>query len=461
MIRMFLLRKQMQGQVTFAGKKNTKIMSNLPDSELGRGRSPLRSPFEMEGEAHGGLESVFTAEGGAREVVESGVLVRHSPEVLEEGERSPLKKRRLVRVSKKVRSLKWALEESRRMILSGEEARQAGIEVSPEEGPWAVVIDEAFPLEVVASKGGLEDDPLKAKDVLVDGLVVWSPNKMAQARGESTNARVEVVGSFLAGQAVRERRGLALSVRVGLGRTSSSWDDNEVFWWQFDIEAQVLKILGDLLLMESRVIRKSATLGQEPVLDCEGQGPRELMMLKFLPNIRRELQDIEEKIRSVDGCSLWAEYRYHASYIMSAEEGQKVIVARKHPEESSIWDHFKARIIETRQEVESQLLQDLAEESVADLTATRDAMFLQRDQATSNVEAPIVAKRDLKSVWCVRLRFLLSRSPSRHMLFKLSRREERLWSFEREAAFDARAIEAFKDEVARLRERVSELEVEL
>ncbi|KAL5985478.1 hypothetical protein ACLOJK_027462 [Asimina triloba] len=90
---------------------------------------------------------------------------------------------------------------------------------------------------------GLKANSVRTKDVLVRGL-------------ESSEARVEEVGSLSDGQSVRERRGLAPSVRVDLGCTSSAHDNKEVFWRPIDIEARALKILGDLLSTESRAIRE-------------------------------------------------------------------------------------------------------------------------------------------------------------------------------------------------------------
>ncbi|KAL6001720.1 hypothetical protein ACLOJK_007461 [Asimina triloba] len=59
---------------------------------------------------------------------------------------------------------------------------------------------------------------------------------------------------------------------------------------EYIVEDRVPKILEDLLLVESRVIRENATLGLDPELDNEGKGPTEL-------KLQREIRDLEERIR--------------------------------------------------------------------------------------------------------------------------------------------------------------------
>ncbi|KAL6005063.1 hypothetical protein ACLOJK_005624 [Asimina triloba] len=43
--------------------------------------------------------------------------------------------------------------------------------------------------------------------------------------------------------------------------------------------------------------------GLEPLLDSEGRGLAERKVLECLPNVRRELKDLEERIQSIDGGS--------------------------------------------------------------------------------------------------------------------------------------------------------------
>ncbi|KAL5987824.1 hypothetical protein ACLOJK_035579 [Asimina triloba] len=77
------------------------------------------------------------------------------------------------------------------------------------------------------------------------------------------------------------------------GKTSSCSARDKLFRRPFDVEEKALKILGDLLH------------------DKEGRWPVELMLLVFLPDMWRELMELEERICLVDGCASQAEYRYH------------------------------------------------------------------------------------------------------------------------------------------------------
>ncbi|KAL5984475.1 hypothetical protein ACLOJK_018580, partial [Asimina triloba] len=138
------------------------------------------------------------------------------------------------------------------------------------------------------------------------------------------------------------------------GETSLCVIDDKLFHRPFDMEVRALKILGDLLLVQSRGIRECHALGLTPSLDKEGQGPAERMLLEFLPNMWRELSELEERIRLIYWCASRAEYRYHmlkefihlsmgrpwardlfgTRCIMSEEEHRKVITARKRPKEA-------------------------------------------------------------------------------------------------------------------------------
>ncbi|KAL6000220.1 hypothetical protein ACLOJK_034898 [Asimina triloba] len=209
------------------------------------------------------------------------------------------------------------LIEWRERLLEVSEAlsSQAGLGAAPKIASLtqAIVIDveeEVLPLAVVVSEGvaqfgpgvrpgvlvpdlevvsvvSPEEDSSRARDVLVKELVAQCPKKIAQAHErESANPRVEAEGLFLAGLAVKGRRGPTPVARVDLGCTSSVQGD---------------KILRDLIHVESRAIRESAALGWELSLYTASRGPRELMFLKFLPDVWRELKDLEEKALYLGG----------------------------------------------------------------------------------------------------------------------------------------------------------------
>ncbi|KAL5995715.1 hypothetical protein ACLOJK_025783 [Asimina triloba] len=121
---------------------------------------------------------------------------------------------------------------------------------------------------------------------------------------------------------------------VTLGEMSSGSVDVQLFRCPFDIEARALKILGDLLPVQSRSLRKSHALGLTAPPDKEGRGLAKLLLLEFLLNL-------EERILLIDRCSSRAEYRYHVprfgmSRIISGKECRKIIAVGKRLEELGV-----------------------------------------------------------------------------------------------------------------------------
>ncbi|KAL6003107.1 hypothetical protein ACLOJK_023330 [Asimina triloba] len=134
-----------------------------------------------------------------------------------------------------------------------------------------------------------------------------------------------------------------------LGETSLHSVDKEIFWCPFDTEVRALRILGDLLLVQSRNLRDNYDLGQAAPLDREERGPTELMLLEFLP-------DMKERIQLIDRYAFKVEYHYHMlrgvvhlslgcprvrdlvgmSHIMSGEERWRVIAIGKRLEEAGV-----------------------------------------------------------------------------------------------------------------------------
>ncbi|KAL5987040.1 hypothetical protein ACLOJK_041035 [Asimina triloba] len=73
------------------------------------------------------------------------------------------------------------------------------------------------------------------------------------------------------------------------GEASSCPSNEEIFRQPFNMEARAMKILEDLLPVESRGIRENYALGLPSFLDVEGRGLGEQMLKKFLPDVWREL----------------------------------------------------------------------------------------------------------------------------------------------------------------------------
>ncbi|KAL6004631.1 hypothetical protein ACLOJK_005186, partial [Asimina triloba] len=136
----------------------------------------------------------------------------------------------------------------------------------------------------------------------------------ASNRGDAgANAsRTEIFMSRLEGSSGKGGTPMRCWILASIFREASSCPSNEeIFCRPFDMEARAIKILGDLLPVESRGVRKNYALGLLSTLDVEGRGLGEQMLKKFLPDVWRELLELEERIRLVDGYSSREEYRYH------------------------------------------------------------------------------------------------------------------------------------------------------
>ncbi|KAL5997312.1 hypothetical protein ACLOJK_008242 [Asimina triloba] len=152
------------------------------------------------------------------------------------------------------------------------------------------------------------------------------------------------------------------------GEASSCPSDDQLFRRPFDIEARALKILGDLLLVQSRGIRKCHALDLTPSLDKEGLEPVERMLLEFLPDMWRELSELEETICLIDECTSQAEYRYYmlgerVRLSVGASSGLGSVRDEPHHERGGMPDEealAKARNM-TREKLEVELEQHWAE----------------------------------------------------------------------------------------------------
>ncbi|KAL6012753.1 hypothetical protein ACLOJK_003242 [Asimina triloba] len=137
--------------------------------------------------------------------------------------------------------------------------------------------------------------------------------------------------------------------------------NDEGFRRPFDMEGRALKILGDLVPVQSRAVWESAALSSQELWNVKGRGPIKLMLRDLLPHVWEELRDLERWFRSIDGCSSLAKYQYHilgtflplimrdwwlgdlfgVSPNMSANECRKVIGAGKCPKEMGVAQVFK------------------------------------------------------------------------------------------------------------------------
>ncbi|KAL5986363.1 hypothetical protein ACLOJK_014696 [Asimina triloba] len=157
-------------------------------------------------------------------------------------------------------------------------------------------------------------------------------------------------------------------------------------------------ILGDLLPIQSRGIREYHALGLAPALDEDGRGADERMLLDYLPDVWKELSELKERICLINGCSSRTEYHYHVlgkrtqfpmgrSHIQNRfkvsgimdEEGRKIIVAGKHPEEVGVEQVSRevlrpdASIPSKWELLEEVLAKEGAKKTVSELRSVLDA----------------------------------------------------------------------------------------
>ncbi|KAL5978016.1 hypothetical protein ACLOJK_037039 [Asimina triloba] len=153
----------------------------------------------------------------------------------------------------------------------------------------------------------------------------------------------------------------------------------------------------------------------------------------------KELSELEERIRSIDGCTSQAEYRYHVlgervpwdpfgtSNIMDEEERQKIIAVGKRPEETGVaqvsrevmrpdasvpseWKLLEEALAKARNLAREGLellemgrgakraeaLREEAEGAVSELCSVLDATRVELDEARNDIKGVSLAKQDLK-----------------------------------------------------------------
>ncbi|KAL5980806.1 hypothetical protein ACLOJK_028717 [Asimina triloba] len=115
-------------------------------------------------------------------------------------------------------------------------------------------------------------------------------------------------------------------------------------------------VLGSTFGEASSGIRECHALGLAPSLDKERRGVDEQILLEYLPNVWKELSELEERLHLINGCTSREEYHYHVlrersrlsvkhpyvqdqfgvSSIMDEDERWKVIAVGKRPEEVGV-----------------------------------------------------------------------------------------------------------------------------
>ncbi|KAL6002292.1 hypothetical protein ACLOJK_034222 [Asimina triloba] len=376
-----LSRKVMLGCVTFAGKRNMKIVSNVLDSwseglpeveciapeELEAGQRMVPEFFQSHNQRWG-LPFFGALAASSREELEGCRVPQRMP-VLRLGALPALVPRRLdhracAEECPKKKSLAtqgrnrrpWMRRKSvwrgrkrqafRSNWLSREEARRSGLIVASleaSEGPAPSGLVPSFVL-IVDVEGN-----------------VMSPVPAFERESSKASGREDTEVGVIKDQGpvphrCVDSREAGASVRCGilgttLGEASSCTVNDKLFRRPFDMEARVLKIL-----VKEEGVGGWNALGLTPSLDKEGRESVERMLLEFLPDVWRELSEVEERIHLIDGCVSRVKYCYHVlresvrlsvgcprardqfetNCIMSEEERRKVIAVGKRPKEAGV-----------------------------------------------------------------------------------------------------------------------------
>ncbi|KAL5976379.1 hypothetical protein ACLOJK_020710 [Asimina triloba] len=176
------------------------------------------------------------------------------------------------------------------------------------------------------------------------------------------------------------------------GTEASSCPSNDrLFRWPFDMEERALKILGDLLPVQSRGIRECHTLGFAPSLDKEGRGAGERMLQEYLPDAEYRYHVLGECVRlSVGQPHVWDLFR--TSNIMNKGERRKIVAAEKYPKETGV-EQVSREVLRFDASVPSKW--KLLEEALAKARSmARERLKL--DEAQDNAEGISLAKQELE-----------------------------------------------------------------
>ncbi|KAL5985697.1 hypothetical protein ACLOJK_027684 [Asimina triloba] len=117
------------------------------------------------------------------------------------------------------------------------------------------------------------------------------PKKITRFHGKEQARVAEQEVTSIEDQTVEEKSQF-FTPKVDRAGTSTDQESKEILKQLYNIEARVVKILKDLLLVKSRVIRENIASGLEPELDNEVE-----VLLKCRPDDWREFRDLKERIR--------------------------------------------------------------------------------------------------------------------------------------------------------------------
>ncbi|KAL6001361.1 hypothetical protein ACLOJK_007095 [Asimina triloba] len=220
-------------------------------------------------------EALSALVGPESEVVESMMLVPYHSEEQLRRVKPPKKKRHLVANPKRFMSSAICKDDT---LL--EEALVVLLEFCWQE-------EEGLERREEAIRIGFEED---APD-LAEGLrALLEAARPREAVIPDTVLVMDVEGDALRSMSVPTWEAVLTSghraiLRATLGETSSCQGAEEIFLQSFNMEARALKILDDLLPVQSMSIRWNDALGLTPCFDKEGRGPVERVLRDFLPDV--------------------------------------------------------------------------------------------------------------------------------------------------------------------------------
>ncbi|KAL6000172.1 hypothetical protein ACLOJK_034850 [Asimina triloba] len=434
-----LSRKVMLGSVSFAGTRNTKIVLNLPDSVPEWKLQFFYAPFE-EGR---GRSTLGAARSGEHPKKRKRVLSME-PMILSKEAQEAL--------------ARWEEEDLRMgLALSCEEARRFGLSITLLEA-----LGEPLPVEPAPSE--LVPLPIPAEET-----------------EESVGANAARVPGFASRLEVNSN-GVGAPVDLGVlgsifGEASSCLSNEQIFRWPFDMEARVMKILGDLLPIKSRAIRECHALSLAPTLNGEGREPGERMLLDYLPHMWKELSKLEERICLLNGCSSQEEYW---SSSMEEDERQKIIAVRKRPKEAAV-EQTSREVLRPNGHVPSEweLLKETCAkvwcmvrkrlEAERERCRTEDTTRAKLEVARDDAEGISLLKKDLDSALAITEKeagdLCLQKFNIEASLQRLSSQAEKAREDVSRLLSEVDALRADRDEAIRkataAEERVLQLSVEL
>ncbi|KAL5997035.1 hypothetical protein ACLOJK_007961 [Asimina triloba] len=256
------------------------------------------------------------------------------------------------------------------LALSREEARCSGLFIaSPKASMDLVSLGSAPPLVLMMDIGVDTTSPTPVLELEAseapgqEGVEV--DTTVAQGSLSECDADLGEVG-------VPVHRGVLGST---FREASSCPSRKQLFRRPFNMEVRTLKILEGL----GNVMPWALLL---PSLDEEGRGADERMLLEYLPDIWKELLELEERVRLIDGEEVVAKAHGLAKGRLEVERGRCQVEGMIEGKR-----HFFFQLLEMGQRTNrAEALREVVEKAVLGLHSVLDATRAELDKAQDDVE---------------------------------------------------------------------------